>query len=167
MTALEIDQAIYEIIREKHNECQRRLEDVPPERKMERKALIIEREMYELCNRAGTMWHGNSREDLLVMRQRVIGTILQRYPRLQALFTGLDEEEKKIFIAALQAEIFLRDQIFHNYCDKLRAAQDAGDVTDLFALRIKVGSCESVFKAWEAWRVENHIYPGLLAEGLS
>ena len=95
MTCLEIDKAMYDIVCEKYNECQGRLDAVPKENQSERKALIIEREMYGLCNRAGMLVYVlGKRESVLATRKRVIGQILQRYPRLNKVYTQLDEEEK-------------------------------------------------------------------------
>ena len=135
---------------------------------MERKALIIEREMYGLCIRAGRLLYvrKDNREWVLATRQQLIGQILQKYPKFHAVFTQLDEEEKKLFTAALQAEIFMRDQIVHSYYAEFEAANASGDAKTSFELQIKIGGCENVFKAWENWRAENNIYPGMFSEGL-
>lgn len=168
MTILEIDKAMYDIVMEKYNDCQRRLNAVPMENKRERKALIIEREMYGLCNRAGLLWYAwGTREACLIKRCGVIGQILQRYPRLNEVFTRLDEEERMIFIAALQAEIFMRDQFVRSYCAELKKAEAAKDLESSFELQIKIGACENVFKAWEKWRMEKDLYAGMFSEGLS
>ena len=168
MTYLEIDKAMYDIVSEKYNDCQHRLDAVSKENKSERKALIIEREMYGLCNRAGLLWgviHG--RDWVLTNhRHRVIGQILQRYPVLNEVFRKLKDEEQLRFIAALQAEIFMRDQIVKSYYAEYEASKAAEDTKALFELRIKIGACENVFRAWEAWRAENNVYPKLLSEGL-
>ena len=167
MTYLEIDKALYDIVAEKYNECQSRLDAVPKENKNERKALIIEREMYGLCNRAGVLVYTlGEREKTIIFRERVIGQILQKYPRLNEVFTKLDEEEKKRFIAALQAEIYMRDQIVNSYYTDFEAAKASGDTKNILEFQIKIGGCENIFKAWEAWRVANNVYPGMLSEGL-
>lgn len=167
MTCLEIDKALYDIHRALYEECQARLDAIPDENKGERKALILEREMYGLCNRAGLLWHttGN-REGVLTTRQRVTEQILQKYPKLYGVFAGLDEEEKKVFIAALQAEIYMRDQLVNGYYTEYEAAKAAGDEKSIFELRIKIGGCENMFDAWETWRAENKVYPGMFVEGL-
>ncbi|MBQ9797703.1 MAG: hypothetical protein IJW50_08295 [Clostridia bacterium] len=163
MTYLEIDKALYDIVNEKYNECQGRLDAVSKENKNERKALMIEREMYGLCNRAGILVYVlGKRENVLTMRRRVIGQILQRYPKLNEVFTKLDEEEKMRFLAALQAEIYMRDQIVNSYYTEFEAAKASGDMKNILELQIKIGGCENVFEAWEAWRKENNIYPNLI-----
>ncbi len=93
MTYLEIDKAMYDIVCEKYSECQSRLDSVPKENKSERKALIIEREMYGLCNRAGILVYAlDKRESALSTRKRIIGQILERYPLLNEKFTKLKAE---------------------------------------------------------------------------
>lgn len=167
MHYLEIDKAMYDIAIQKYNECQSRLDAVPMENKNERKALIIEREMYALCNHAGIL--GNStekREKVLSMRMHVIGQILRRYPQLNEIYTKLKEEELTTFVAALQAEIFMRDQLVNPYYPEYKTATDAKDTDKAFELQIKIGACENVFKAWEEWRRQNNVYPGILSEGL-
>ena len=167
MTYLEIDKAMYDIVKEKYDECQTRLDAVPKENKNERKALIIEREMYGLCNRAGILVYVlGKRESVLSTRRRVIGQILSRYPHLNSIFNSLDEEEKMIFIAALQAEIYMRDQIVNSYYAEFETAKVSSDAKNILELQIKIGGCENIFKEWEAWRVENNVYPGILSEGL-
>lgn len=167
MTYLEIDKVMYDIITEKYNECQLRLNTVPKENKNERKALIIEREMYGLCNRAGTMVHAlGNRETVLSQRKRIIEEILHKYPKLCEIYNNLDDEEKMCFVAALQAEIYMRDQIVNNYYTELAAAKTANDTKNILELQIKIGGCENVFKAWEEWRAANGIYPKMFLEGL-
>ena len=162
MTYLEIDKALYDIVTEKYNECQSRLDAVPNENQTERQALIVEREMYGLCNRAGLIVYVlGKREGVLAMRRRVIGQILHKYPKLNEVFTQLEEEEKMRFIAALQAEIFMRDQIVNSYYTEFESAKIAGDTKNILEFQIKIGACENVFKAWEEWRKEHGIYPNL------
>ena len=135
MTYLEIDKALYDIVAEKYNECQSRLDSVPKDNKSERKALIIEREMYGLCNRAGLLVYTlEKREGVLANRKRVIGEILRKYPKLNKVFTQLNEEEKMRFIAALQAEIYMRDQIVHGYYAEFEAAKSSEDTKNYFEL---------------------------------
>ena len=165
MTYLEIDKALYDIITQKYNECQSRLDNVPKENKSERKALIIEREMYGLCNRAGMLVYVlGKRESVLATRKRVIEQLLPKYPKLNRMFHQLHEEEKMRFIAALQAEIYMRDQIVSGYYAELEASKASNDVKNRFELQIKIGGCESVFEAWEAWRKENNVYPRMFFE---
>ena len=167
MTALEIDKAMYDIVIKRYNECQGRLDAVSKENKNERKALIIEREMYGLCNRAGLLaYTEGKREKCLIFRQRVIGQILQRYPKLGEVYTQLDETEKMRFIAALQAEIYMRDQIVKNYYVEFGAAKAIDDTKNILEFQIKIGGCENIFKEWEKWRVENNVYPGMFLEEL-
>ena len=167
MTYLEIDKALYDIIAEKYNECQSRLDAVPKENKNERKALVIEREMYGLCNRAGLLVYVlGKRENVLSNRKRVIGQILPKYPEFYKAYNNLDDEEIMRFVAALQAEIYMRDQIVNSYYTDFEAAKASGDTKNILELQIKIGACENVFKTWEEWRAANNIYPKMFLEGL-
>ena len=71
-----------------------------------------------------------------------------------------------LITAALQAEIFMRDQFVHSYYAELKKAEAAMDLESRFELQIKIGACENVFKAWEEWRVKKNLYAGLFSEGL-
>ena len=56
----------------------------------------------------------------------------------------------------------MRDQIVNSYYTEFEAAKTSGDMKNILELQIKIGGCENVFKAWEAWRKENGIYPNLI-----
>ena len=168
MTYLEIDKVLLDITIEMINECKIRASSVSKENKNEHKALMVELGMYQLCWRAGFLAGTLSTRENVVngMRARLIGQILQCYPAMNKIFLSLDEDERKIFIAALQAEIYMRDQIYKNYLVELEQAKMAGDAKNIFEFGIKVGAVERVFEAWEEWRVENDVYPGMFEEGL-
>ena len=163
MNYLDADKALYKIVNEKVRDCEVRLNAVPIENKSERKALIIEREMYNLCFRAGMVGKG---EALLKFRRNVITNILNKYQVLSGKYSNLNENDKMLFIAALQAEIFMRDGILSKYYPELEAAKMTDDAKNIFEFQIKIGACENVFGAWEAWRVENNVFPGFFKEGL-
>ena len=158
MTYLEIDQAIIEITRQKCAECKARLDAIPKENTTERKAVQLEYGMYTFCGNAGLLHQGN-REAPLKTRQRFLGNKLHKYPKLNDVYQSLDEEEKLRFLAALQAEIFLRDQWLGEQYAELSTAEASGDTEKIFELKIKIGSVETMFAAWEDWRVENNVYP--------
>lgn len=172
MNAIEIDKALADIVLEKRADCQSRLDATPKENKGERKALQIELGMYALCLNAGFLWSASGRyetggrEKTLQFRRRVIGNILHNYPETELRFRSLDADAQDIFLAALQAEIFLRDQMYHGYLGEREAAQGSDDVKSLFELNIKIGAVESVFAAWEAWRGAHDICPHMMKEGL-
>ena len=167
MTYLEIDKALYNIVMEKYNECDSRLNEISKESKSEYKAVMIEREMYMLCNRAGLMFHVDNpvvRERSLQNRTGITCKIMGSYPKLNEIYNSLSDDDKKIFIAALQAEIYMRDQIYMNYLVELEQAKGAGDAKNIFEFGIKVGAVERVFEAWEEWREKNNVFPGLMGE---
>lgn len=163
MTYTEIDKALIRILEEKKAECEGRLADTPSENKKEKKMLRLELGMYTLCQNAGFLINTTGgREGVIRTRRNVIGRILPKHPTLQAIFGALGEEDQLKFIAALQAEMFLRDQFLPAYRGELESATAAKDADGMMEMRIKLGSLENVFAAWEAWRQKNGIFPALL-----
>lgn len=168
MNAIEIYKAQEEIALEKYNECKARLAQTAEESKTEKKALYIELGMYSLCLRAGLFDRGGTAPDhaetALEHRNAFIPKIIVKYPKLEEIFAALGKGEKEIFISAVQAELYMRDQIYKNYIRELEAATTAGDEASVFELKIKIGALENVFAAWEEWRKETGIYPDVFKE---
>ena len=165
MTYLEIHKSIAEITREKCNECKARLDNVPKENATERKALQLEYGMYSFCRNCGLLGNTDG-SGPVALRKRVLEGVMNKYPVLYEFYDNLSEEEKYRFIAATQAELFIRDQWLGTQYAELDAAEAAGDTQKAFEFKIKVGSAINMFDIWEAWRVENNIYPDIFKEGL-
>lgn len=160
MTYLKIDSALVEITRKMCAECQVRLDAVPIENATERKAIQLECGMYTFCGNAGELFNtGWEREKVFSVRKRYLNRILHKYPSLNNIFQTLNREEQMCFIAALHAEISLRDQWVTKKEDELSAATAAGDAKSVFELTIQLGAVKNMFAAWEAWRVENNVFP--------
>ena len=68
------------------------------------------------------------------------------------------------FWAALQAELYLRDQWLIEQCTELADAEKSEDTKKVFEFRIKVGAAKNMFTIWEAWRVANNVYPNMFEE---
>ncbi|MBQ8863071.1 MAG: hypothetical protein IJ021_10110 [Clostridia bacterium] len=168
MNAIEIYKAQEEIALEKYNECKARLAQTAEESKTEKKALYIELGMYSLCLRAGLFDRGGTAPDhaetALEHRNKFMPRIIVKYPGINEAFRALGAEEKSRFIAAIQAELYMRDQIYKNYKTELEEAKAVGDAAGIFELQIKTGALESVFTAWEAWRKKTGIYPDVFKE---
>lgn len=165
MTYLEIDEAFVEITRQKCAECKARLDSVPQENTMERKALQIEYGMYTYCGNAGLLFNtGWERTKVIRVRQRFLKDAIAKYPKLHKIYNSLAEEEKLCFIAALQMEVFLRHHWLGAQYAELAAAKASGNAGKVFEFTIKTGATRNMFVAWENWRKENGIYPGMFQE---
>ena len=165
MNYLEIDKFLVDITRAKCNECKARLDATPKDRASERKALMIENGMYTLCGNAGLLFNTyGTREGLYRTRQNFFTYAMTKYPRHGEIYATLSDDEKLCFMAAWQADLFMRDQLLAGYLNELAQAEAAGDAKNTFELRIKVGAVREMLSMWEAWRVENDVYPGLLEE---
>ncbi len=165
MNYLEIDKALVDITRAKCVECKARLDAIPKDRASERKALMIENGMYTLCGNAGLLFNaGWERERTYQIRHNFFNCVLTKYPRHQEVYSTLNEDDKLSFMAAWQADLFMRDQLLAGYLTELTQAEAAGDAKNTFELRIKIGAVREMLSIWEAWRVENDVYPRLLEE---
>ena len=90
--------------------------------------------------------------------------ILPKYPKHQEIYSTLNDDEKLSFMAAWQADLFMRDQLLNGYVTELAQAEAAGDAKSTFELRIKIGAVREMLSLWEGWRKENGVYPGLMEE---
>ena len=160
MNYLDIDKALVDLTRAKCAECKARLDAVPKDKPGERKALLIENGMYTVCGNAGLLFntYGN-REGLYRTRQNFFNYILTKYPKHQEIYASLNDDEKLSFMAAWQADLFMRDQLLAGYITELAQAEAAGDTKNTFELRIKVGAVRAMLDIWATWRKENNIYP--------
>ncbi len=161
MNNIEIFKAQENILKEKYEGCRARLEALAAECTTEKKALNIELGMYKMCLRAGFYDCGADAEKALEGRSKVICRIIEKYPAIGARFGAIAEAEKPLFVAAVQAELFIRDQIYGTFLAEMRAAKEANDAESVFELQIKTGAMKSVFAAWEIWRKETGIYPNV------
>ena len=166
MNFLDIDKALVDVTRAKCIECKARLDAIPKDRASERKALYIEYGMYTLCGNAGLLFNtGGGREVLYrKTRQNFWGYAMTKYPRHGEVYATLNDDEKLSFMAAWQAELFMRNQLLEKYVIELAQAEAAGDAKSAFELRIKIGAVQEMLTIWEGWRKENGVYPDLIKE---
>ena len=165
MNYLDIDKALVDITRAKCNECKARLDAIPKDRSSERKALMIENGMYTLCGNAGLLFNTyGTREGLYRTRQNFFTYAMTKYPRHGEIYATLNDDEKLSFMAAWQADLFMRDQLLAGYITELAQAEAAGDAKNTFEFRIKIGAVREMLSIWEAWRAENGVYPNLMEE---
>ena len=165
MNYLDIDKALMDITRAKCDECKARLDATPKDNKAERKALQIELGMYTLCGNAGLLFNaGWERQRTYQIRQNFWSMVLPKYPKHQEIYSALTDDEKLSFMAAWQADLFMRDQLLNGYVTELAQAEAAGDAKNTFEFRIKIGAVREMLSLWEGWRKENGVYPGLMEE---
>ena len=166
MNYLDIDKALVDVTRSKCNECKARLDAIPKDRAAERKALYIEYGMYTLCGNAGLLFNTYGTRAVLYRktRQNFWGYAMTKYPRHGEVYATLNDDEKLSFMAAWQAELFMRNQLLEKYVIELAQAEAAGDAKSAFELRIKIGAVREMLTIWENWRKENGVYPDLIKE---
>ena len=146
MTYLEIDKAMVDITRQKCIECKARLDTVPKENVTERKALQLEHGMYTFCGNCGLLFNTTGERRIIKIRRAFLERQLNKYPRINSIYLMLDEEEKLRFMAALQAELYLRDQWLIKQYEELNAAEKSGDNKNVYEFRKKVGASKNISK---------------------
>ena len=166
MNYLDIDKALVDVTRSKCNECKARLDATPKDRAAERKALYIEYGMYTLCGNAGLLFNTYGTREVLYRktRQNFWEYAMTKYPRHGEVYATLNDDEKLSFMAAWQAELFMRNQLLEKYVIELAQAEAAGDAKSAFEFRIKIGAVREMLTIWENWRKENGVYPDLIKE---
>ena len=166
MTALEIDKVMAEIALHKVKECEERLAETPKDNKSERKAIQIELGMYSLCLRAGLLYYTTpvNMDTVQVRKNRFMNISLKTFPKIAQIYEKSSEEEKLRIVAALQGEMFMRDQMYIGYVSELEQAKASGDSKRIFEFTIKTGALNVIFDAWEEWRISNNVYPHMFKE---
>lgn len=160
MTYLEIYNALLAINQNMCNECKARLDAIPKENSTERKAVQLEYAMYKFCNASGLFNAFQTQQALGKQPHSLVyDKLLPKYPKMNSLYEALGNEDKRCFIAALHPELFIRDQWITKKEAELSAATASGDTKNAFELTIQLGAVKNMFAAWEAWRVENNIFP--------
>lgn len=160
MTYLEIDSAIIAVTQKMCDECKARLDSILKENQTERKAVQLEYGMYTFCRDAGLLYNNGIDRTVCFRRAHSLLTkLLHRYSRLNAVYQALDDENKLSFYAALQGELFIRDQWIEKKTNELAAAKASGNTKNVFEITIMIEAVKNMFAAWEQWRVENNIFP--------
>ena len=162
MTHLELYNALLAINQNMRDECQARLDAIPKENGTERKAVQLESAMYNFCNASGLFNAYQTQQKALCgtePRSLVYDKLLPKYPKLYSTYEALSNEDKWCFIAAIHPELFIRDQWVTKKESELAAAKASGDTKNVFEITVMLGAVKNMFAAWEAWRVENNVYP--------
>ncbi len=156
MTGLEIQDAMAKIAADHAADADARLKALPNDAKREKKAIIVEREMYNLCCRAGLLYHTKNAksEEHLRWVCGVLPKFLTPYPKAAALFAEADDETKLKLAPYLRGVTFMNDQFLKPNREALEKAKDAEEI---FELRIKVGAVALVLDEWRSWWKKNGI----------
>ena len=160
MTYIDIDNALVGITKKMCEECRVRLDAIPAENPTEKKAAQLEHGMYIFCGNAGELFNtGWEREKVIGIRKAFFHRVCAKYPRLDTAYQLLNSNEKLCFIAALHAELYIRDQWIPKKESELAAATAVNDAKNVFEIMVMIGAVKNMFTAWEAWRVENNVFP--------
>ena len=152
MNYLEIDKAILDITQEMCKNCQAKLDTVSKENVTERKAVQLEYGMYAFCRDAGLLFNnGMERTNYFRRGQSILNKLLPNHPKLNVVYQSLNDENKLCFHAALQGELFIRDQWIGKKTAELASAEASGDTKNVFEITIMIEAVKNMFTAWEQW----------------
>ena len=124
--------------------------------KTEKKALIIQREMASLCNRAGLVGfaHPNYCEDARIPDSR-FRTTTAHYPAVTAYYGSLSEDDRRVVLPYLHSLYFMSINFLIPWRAELTRAEGAGDAAAAFELGLKIHTVERVLEARRVWWQEN------------
>ena len=127
-----------------------------PAAKTEKKALIIQREMASLCNRAGLVGfaHPNYCENPRIPDSR-FRTITAHYPSVTAYYDSLSEDDRRVVLPYLHSLYFMSINFLIPWGAELTRAEGAGDAAAAFELKLKINTVTRVLEARRAWWQEN------------
>ena len=148
--------ALIAIARNIVEEYDQQIKALEPAAKTEKKALIIQREMASLCNRAGLVGfaHPNYCEDPRIPDSR-FRTITAHYPAVTAYYGALSEDDRRIVLPYLHSLYFMSINFLIPWRAELSRAEGAGDAAAAFELGLKIHTVERVLEARRVWWQEN------------
>ncbi len=132
------------------------LHALDPAAKTEKKALIIQREMASLCNRAGLVGfaHPNYCENPRIPDSR-FRTTTAHYPAVTAYYDSLSEDDRRIVLPYLHSLYFMSINFLIPWRAELSRAEGAGDAAAAFELGLKINTVTRVLEARRVWWAEN------------
>ncbi len=132
------------------------LKALAPTAKTEKKALIIQREMASLCNRAGLVGfaHPNYCEDPRIPDSRFC-TTTAHYPAVTAYYGALSEDDRRVVLPYLHSLYFMSINFLIPWRAELARAEGARDAAAAFELGLKIHTVERVLEARRVWWEEN------------
>ena len=148
--------ALIAIARNIVEEYDQQIKALEPAAKTEKKALIIQREMASLCNRAGLVGfaHPNYCEDARIPDSR-FRTTTAHYPAVTAYYGALSEDDRRVVLPYLHSLYFMSINFLIPWRAELTRAEGAGDVAAAFELGLKIHTVERVLEARRVWWQEN------------
>ena len=132
-------EALIAIARAIVEEYDEQIKVLEPAAKTEKKALIIQREMASLCNRAGLVGfaHPNYCEDPRIPDSR-FRTITAHYPAVTAYYGALSEDDRRVVLPYLHSLYFMSINFLIPWRAELSRAEGAGDAAAAFELGLKI-----------------------------
>ena len=96
MNFVELEKNLVDIVNQKTKECENQIAKLDKNARMEQKALIVQKAMYDNFLRIGLLYYTTgSRESAIVTFSKRLDSLLIDFPNVKELYSQLDEEDKK------------------------------------------------------------------------
>lgn len=160
MTAIEIERALIDIVLEKDKECRSLLSSLDKKEYTQRKALLTESGMYNLCLMGGLVYtRPDKRMEILQAKSARFPNFAHDFPALRNHYLSLGADDQIMMTAALYGEIWIIDQILRPKQEELLKAMRTGDIERKVELALKINVLKSVLVSWKNWREYHSIFP--------
>ena len=160
MDFVELEKNLVDIVNQKTKECEIRLANLDKNAKMEQKALIVEKAMYDNFLRIGLLYYTTgSRENAIATFAKRFDVLLSDFPNVNKIYSQLNDEEKKNITPFIHGMCFMKTQFFDMYNSQLEIASEKGDVKEIFELKIKANATMEMLQLWQKWWNENGFIP--------
>lgn len=157
MTPDEVIRALRAIALEIADEYTAKLSAIPPDAKTERRALLIQREMATLYDRACLPWREGApiNQLLAFMERRWRNVATTHAPELLAYYEAAPEDARRVMLPYLLGHTFCVSQFLRPWREELARAEAAVDVAAVFELKLKLGTISRVIEVQGDWWREN------------
>lgn len=163
MNAIEFENELVKITKKKIEECNKKISQIDKEQKIEHKALILQREMYNLFLRAGLLYYSeNNREHSIARNSDLLHNFLKQNPsfrELSDIYENLNHEDQLKIAPFLRGTTFIQWQFLDLYENQLISANESGDIKNAFELKIKITALKEMLHIWQLWWNENGFVP--------
>ena len=160
MNFVELEKNLVDIVNQKTKECENQIAKLDKNARMEQKALLVQKAMYDNFLRIGLLYYTTgSRESAIVTFSKRLDSLLIDFPNVKELYSQLDEEDKKNITPFIHGMCFMKTQFFDMYNSQLEIASEKGDAKEIFELKVKANTTMEMLQLWQKWWNENGFIP--------
>ncbi len=127
---------------------------LPKEAKLERKALIIQKNMASHCgNFARIEYNGH----IYDTRERMVFVQHHRFDSCRSAYDALEGGEREMFLVWAHAVTMVRHCFYDSHREALAKAEENGEAETVFEQRLICGTVGQILDEWYAWWKQNGV----------